>query len=105
VDLGEAKRRESGMQASVATSLLRISYERAEVAFALLSAPDAKSRDKEHEGRRILAREDGRRFIVSHQEYQHLASRAASTERQTGNQLPYVPTVCSMLAWPICCCR
>jgi hypothetical protein len=73
---------ESSIQPSVAASLLRIKDERAEAAFAVLSAPDPKSRNKECEGRRIVPRDDGRWFIVSHQRYQHLSSRAAATQRQ-----------------------
>lgn len=73
---------ESGMQPSIAASLLRIADERAEAAFAVLTAPDPTSRNKEYEGRRILPREDGSWFIVSHQKYQWRTSRARATERQ-----------------------
>jgi len=73
---------ESSMQPSIAASLLRIDDERAEAAFARLSAPDPRSRNKECEGRRIVPRDDGRWFVVSHQRYQWLASRAAATNRQ-----------------------
>jgi len=73
---------ESTMQPSVAASLLRIDDERAEVAFNVLRAPDPKSRNKECEGRRIVPKDDGGWFIVSHQRYQYLASRAAATQRQ-----------------------
>ena len=72
---------ESDMQPSVAASLLRICDERAEAAFAVLSAPDPESKNKEHGGRRIRPCEDGKWLIVSHAKYQHLASRAAATER------------------------
>jgi hypothetical protein len=73
---------ESDMQPSIAASLLRISDERAEEAFALLSAPDPQSKNKEREGRRILPCEDGKWQVVSHAKYQRLASRAGATERQ-----------------------
>jgi hypothetical protein len=72
---------ESDMQPSVAASLLRISDERARTAFALLSEPDPDSKNKEHDGRRILPRENGKWLVVSHAKYQYLASRAAATER------------------------
>jgi hypothetical protein len=73
---------ESSMQPAAAASLLRISDERAEAAFAVLAAPDPKSRNKEHQGKRILPVEGGKWFIVSAQKYQWLASRAAATIRQ-----------------------
>lgn len=78
---------ESGMQQSVAASLLRISDERAEAAFQTLAAPDPCSRNQEQGGRRILPCKDGRWLIVSHQKYQWLASRAAATERQRRYEL------------------
>lgn len=73
---------ESLMQPAAAASLLRIPDDRAKKAFEILAAPDPDSRNKEHEGRRILPREDGKWFIVSAQKYQWLASRAAATIRQ-----------------------
>jgi hypothetical protein len=73
---------ESSMSSSTAASLLRISDERAEAAFDVLASPDPKSRNKEHDGRRILPLDGGKWFIVSHAKYQWLASRAAATERQ-----------------------
>jgi hypothetical protein len=73
---------ESDMQPSIAASLLRISDERAVAAFAVLAAPDPGSKNKEHEGRRILPKEDGRWLLASHAKYQFLASRAAATKRQ-----------------------
>ena len=42
-----------------AASLLRISDERARAAFAVLSAPDPDSRNKEHEGRRLVPTRTG----------------------------------------------
>jgi len=73
---------ESGMQPSAAASLLRISDERAKVAFAVLASPDPDSRNKEHEGRRIVPLKGGGWQIVSHQKYQWLASRARASQRQ-----------------------
>jgi len=73
---------ESDMQPSAAASLLRISDERAKAAFALLSEPDPESKNREHEGRRILRQGDGKWLVVSHAKYQRLASREAATERQ-----------------------
>jgi hypothetical protein len=72
---------ESNMQPSAAASLLRISDDRAEVAFALLASPDPKSRNKDREGRRIVRLEDGNWHVVSYQKYQYLASRARATQR------------------------
>jgi len=72
---------ESDMQPSAAASLLRISDERAKAAFALLSEPDPESKNRDHEGRRILRQENGKWLVVSHEKYQRLASRAAATER------------------------
>ena len=72
---------ESTLTPDSAASLLRISDERAEAAFAILQAPDPKSRNKEHEGRRIVPLEGGAWFIVSHQKYQWLASKAYASKR------------------------
>jgi hypothetical protein len=71
----------SSMQPSAAASLLRIENERAEAAFALFCRPDLRSRNKEFEGRRLVPAEDGQWTIVSHQKYQHRASRSAATRR------------------------
>jgi hypothetical protein len=73
---------ESDMTPSAAASLLRISDERAQAAFDLLAAPDPASKNQEYEGRRIIHREDGKWFVVSHAKYQGLASRAAASDRQ-----------------------
>jgi hypothetical protein len=73
---------ESSMQPSAVAGLMRISDERAEAAFAILQAPDPKSRNKEHDGKRILPLDGGRWFIVSHQKYQWLASKAKASQRQ-----------------------
>lgn len=63
-------------------SLLRISDDRAQHAFDVLAAPDARSRNKEHEGRRIVPLEDGGWLVVSHAKYREKASRMAAAERQ-----------------------
>src|SRR5512134_2624473 len=73
---------ESGMTPEAAAGLLRMPDDRAEAAFAVLSGPDPKSRNKMFGGRRIVARPNGRWFVVSHEKYQWLASRAAATKRQ-----------------------
>jgi len=73
---------ESMMQPSAAASLLRISDERADQAFKILQAPDPKSRNKDHQGRRILALPDGGWHVVSYQKYQWLASKARAAQRQ-----------------------
>jgi hypothetical protein len=62
-------------------SVLRISDERADEAFRVLSSPDPRSRNKEAEGRRIVPA-DGGWLLVSHAKYRHLASRAAAAARQ-----------------------
>src|SRR5262245_9764931 len=72
----------SGMQPCIAASLLRIADERAQPAFDVFARPDPQSRNKDHDGRRLLRRGDGRWFIVSHQKCQWKASRGAATERQ-----------------------
>lgn len=63
-------------------SLLRISDERVKKAFAILSAPDPHSRNKEQDGRRIVKVEDGGWLLVSHAKYREKASRMAAAERQ-----------------------
>lgn len=73
---------ESSMQASAAASLLRISDERAKAAFAILQQPDPESRNRDHDGRRILPIPGGGWHIVSFQKYQWLASRARASQRQ-----------------------
>jgi len=73
---------ESSMQPSAAASLLRISDERAKAAFAVLASPDPDSRNKDHEGRRIVSLKGGSWHIVSYQKYQWLASRARASQRQ-----------------------
>jgi hypothetical protein len=62
-------------------SVLRISDERAEKAFAVLTSPDKRSRTKEHDGRRIIPAEGGW-LIVSHAKYREKASRMKASERQ-----------------------
>lgn len=73
---------ESQMQPSAAASLLRISDERAEAAFEVLQAPDMRSRNRDHEGKRILPLKGGGWHVVSFQKYQWLASRARASQRQ-----------------------
>ena len=73
---------ETDMQPSAVASLLRIEDDRAEAAFQILQAPDFKSRNNEHEGRRIVPVGGGRWHVVSYQKYQWLASRARATDRQ-----------------------
>lgn len=62
-------------------SVLRISEERVEAAFSVLTAPDKRSRNKEHGGRRIVPVEDGW-LLVSHAKYRQKASRMAAADRQ-----------------------
>ena len=62
-------------------SVLRISEERVDVAFAVLAGPDKRSRTKEHDGRRIIPSGDGW-LIVSHAKYREKASRMKAAERQ-----------------------
>ena len=71
----------SNLTVPAVASLLRISDERAEQAFAVLVAPDKHSRNKEHEGRRIVADTDGW-LLVSHAKYRERASRMGAADRQ-----------------------
>jgi hypothetical protein len=73
---------ESSMQPTAAAGLLRISDERAKVAFAVLQAPDEDSRNKDYDGRRIIPLPEGSWTVVSHHKYQWLASKARASERQ-----------------------
>lgn len=73
---------ESTMQPSAAASLLRIGDDRAKAAFAILQEPDPDSRNSEHDGRRLIRQDDGTWFVVSHQKYQWLASKARAAQRQ-----------------------
>lgn len=73
---------ESVMTPSSAASLLRISDDRAKAAWLILTSPDPESRNQEYGGRRMVPTEGGKWFLTSHEKYQHLASRAAATERQ-----------------------
>lgn len=72
---------ESRLTIPFVASVLRISDERVEKAFEILKAPDKRSRNKEHDGRRIIASEDGW-LLVSHAKYRERASRMAAAERQ-----------------------
>lgn len=62
-------------------SVLRITDERALLAFEKLQAPDPMSRNKDSEGRRIKAH-DGGWYLVSHAKYRVYASRAGAAARQ-----------------------
>lgn len=62
-------------------SMLRISDERAEEAFRVLSSPDPKSRNKASQGRRIMPEGDGW-FVVSHAKYREKASKESAARRQ-----------------------
>lgn len=73
---------ETSIQPATVASLLRIPDEEALEAFRVLSEPDLLSRNREFEGRRIVAIEDGRWRIVSSEKYQYRASKAAAAERQ-----------------------
>jgi hypothetical protein len=72
---------ESGMQPSVAASLLRIPDDAAEAAFKVLAAPDLKSRNVEHQGRRIIKMDNGNWQLISHGRYRDLASKSHSVLR------------------------
>lgn len=76
------KLHETRLTPASAASLLRISDERSEAAFAVLASPDPKSRNQEHGGRRIIAGRDGAWMLVSGEKYARRASRAAASERQ-----------------------
>ena len=76
------KNGESDMQPSAAASLLRVSDEETEKAFAVLEAPDPKSRNEESQGRRIIKLDNGHWQVVSHGKYQALASKAMAHARQ-----------------------
>jgi hypothetical protein len=73
---------ESYMQPSAAAGLLRISDERAVLAFEILQAPDPGSKNSEFEGRRLIRQGNGKWLVVSHGKYQARASRSWATERQ-----------------------
>jgi len=72
----------SKLQPSAVAGLMRISDDEAELAFEILASPDAKSRNRSEEGRRIVKTEEGYWRVVSHSKYRRLASRAAAVERQ-----------------------
>lgn len=73
---------ETQLTVSFVASLLRISDDRAQKAFDVLASPDPRSRNKEHEGRRIVPLPDGGWIVVSHAKYREKASRMAAAERQ-----------------------
>lgn len=72
---------ESHLTVPFIASVLRISEERVEAAFVVLTSPDKRSRNKEHAGRRIISVEDGW-LLVSHAKYREKASRMAAADRQ-----------------------
>jgi hypothetical protein len=72
---------ESHLTVPFVASVLRISDERAEKAFAVLAAPDKRSRNKDQDGRRIIPVEGGW-LLVSHAKYKEKASRMKAAERQ-----------------------
>lgn len=72
---------ESHLTVPFIASVLRVSEERVEAAFEVLTSPDKRSRNKEHGGRRIIAVEDGW-LLVSHAKYREKASRMKAAERQ-----------------------
>ncbi len=72
---------ESHLTVPFIASVLRISEERVEAAFAVLTSPDRRSRNKEQDGRRIIQVEDGW-LLVSHAKYREKASRMKAAERQ-----------------------
>lgn len=73
---------ESSLTIPFVASVLRIPDERAALAFEILSSPDPQSRNKAHEGRRIIQTDEGTWLLVSHIKYREKASRYAATERQ-----------------------
>jgi hypothetical protein len=72
---------ESHLTVPFIASVLRISEERVEAAFVVLTSPDRRSRNKEHAGRRIVPAPDGW-LLVSHAKYREKASRMAAADRQ-----------------------
>jgi hypothetical protein len=74
---------ESELQAPAVAKLLGIPVERADAAFQCLSSPDARSRHREYDGRRIMRQPSGTWLIVTGDKYQERASRAAAEARKT----------------------
>ena len=72
---------ESHLTVPFVASVLRISDERAEAAFAVLTAPDKRSRNKDQEGRRLVEVPGGW-LLVSHAKYREKASRMGAADRQ-----------------------
>ena len=50
-------------------------------AWDVLAAPDPSSKNKEHEGRRIIPTPDGRWFVVSHEKYRQIHREAYRREQ------------------------
>jgi hypothetical protein len=72
---------ESHLTVPFVASVLRISDERAGAAFAVLTAPDKRSRNKDQEGRRLVEVPGGW-LLVSHAKYREKASRMGAADRQ-----------------------
>src|SRR5713226_3533124 len=71
---------ESELTVPFVASVLRISDDRAEEAFRVLSSPDSRSRNRESEGRRIVPLNGGRWSLVSHALYRKRASKQAAAD-------------------------
>lgn len=63
-------------------NVLRISEERVDKAFDVLTSPDARSRNQAEEGRRILPAARGGWFLVSHARYRARQSKELAAARQ-----------------------
>ncbi len=73
---------ETRITPSAIASLLRIDDAVVEQAWTLLASPDPKSRHKDYEGRRIVAKGKGTWFVVTGDHYQSLASKASKEVRK-----------------------
>lgn len=71
----------SDLTASAIARLLGVEVERIDKAIEVLTSPDKRSRNKEFEGRRLIAQEDGSWLVVSGEKYQKLASAANAVAR------------------------
>lgn len=63
-------------------SVLRVSDEEVEEAFATLMAPDKRSRNKDERGARMIDLGDGRYELVSFGKYKDRATKAGAARRQ-----------------------
>jgi hypothetical protein len=77
---------ESSLTPIACASLLRISDERARVAFEILASPDPDSRSTESEGRRIEKLDNGNWLIISGEKYQKRASKLGALEKAAERQ-------------------